>query len=182
MSRNYKDSNVVNFVNEDIVITDPCFMKDERKSVGGIMPMADDDWEASDYGSKLSILGFSEYITHDTLIGDDSWMIYDAHEYNQEVYGVIGVDSGRFGVYKLKDILAYNPNYDIAAACKMELATLLKGFTGSVQVVVEGEEAVIVGNGNIDFESRLLYDNREEYEYEEDCYDEDDDEYEDDED
>lgn len=51
-----------------IIITDPCYVA------------KDDDWEKSDYGENMQILGFTNIISEQTIYGDWSCTTYETDE------------------------------------------------------------------------------------------------------
>lgn len=115
-----------------------------------------DDFEKSNYGYNMDVLGFTKYMTHDTLYGDWSCTTYNS---NLEPIGNFCADAGLVSVFLLDEVMAYNPDYKP----KSHTATIIKDFEGEINMWVfseiedentapfEYEELRIIGNGNIDF-------------------------------
>ena len=55
-----KAAEPIHFENEDIIITDPCYVIKENT----------DDWEKCEYGDKMEVLGIKNYKVRDTIYGD----------------------------------------------------------------------------------------------------------------
>lgn len=131
MIERYLDSEPMEF-DGDIIITDPCYVIREDQ-------FTDDDWEYCGYGRRMELLGFSKYMTRDTIYGDWSCTTFDSD--TGDAIGSFCADSGTVSVLLLDDILKYNPDYhdhtdDFGAA------TLIRNFKGTVQFVVTRTEGV----------------------------------------
>ena len=143
----------------DIIITDPCYLiRDDRR----------DDWQLSDYGEDMSILGFSTYLSQWTLIGDwdcnvfqgtvsDVWTPVPS---NRKI-GSFSADACRVGVFYLRDILKYNPSFNMHITHPWCVCRF-KEFKGSVNFITlpdpDGDETLLVtGSGTLDFFSRESY-------------------------
>ena len=134
----------VDFDNEDVLITDPCY----------IMKKPSEDWKETDYGMEMEKVGVSKHIARNTIYGDWSCTVFDD---NSDSIGEFCADSGKVAVFSLKEVLKYNPEYNVENETKHGLATVIKGFTGTVAIVEEGEgeeaSVHVVGKGNINFRS-----------------------------
>lgn len=119
--------------NESLMFTDPCYISN------------DEDWgDAFDYDS-LQITGFSQYEWEDTGYGDGCPRVFKipvgknpseflenefAESEDIEEIGGCGVDSGTFGVFLVREVEEYDPEfYDrIPPHCY----TIIEKFSGSV--------------------------------------------------
>lgn len=143
----YIDSRTVHYDNEDIIITDPCYV---------IRDGGNDDWEKCNYGSNMEALGsftLDKYATADTLYGDWGCTTYDA-DTNEEI-GQFCADAGLVSVFSLKQVQKYNPEYDPTE--RPWCVTLIKNFTGDVTLatVFDEESCEIIryvdGKGSVNF-------------------------------
>lgn len=124
----YLDSKPKEF-DGDIIITDPCYvMNDESKR---------DDWAECGCGEEMGNLGFTTYMTRDTLCGD--WSCTTFNSDTKEPIGEFCADAGMVSVFLLDEILHYNPNYTDHIK-KDWVATHIKDFKGTVQFVIEQVE------------------------------------------
>lgn len=117
-----KNSDIKEF-DGDIIITDPCYI------------LSDKDWHLYDY-NNLEELGFTNYMSRGTIYGDWSCTVYNTD--TKEKIGKFCADAGLVGVYLLKEIHNYNPQYDDYINHPYA-ATLIKDFKGTVQFVVKYE-------------------------------------------
>lgn len=91
----------------------------------------DDDWEKTDCGNDVSVLGLTKYLTSSTLYGDWSCTTFD-DDTSKEI-GRFCADAGLVGVFELDEVLKYNPDFDYHIT-KPWTTTLIKNFTGDVWV------------------------------------------------
>ena len=112
--------------------------------------MNEDDWEKSDLGENMEVLGIHTYISHSTLYGDWSCTTYNSD--TKEKLGKFCADAGKVAVFLLDEILKYNPDYDDHIA-KPWTTTLIKDFDGEVIFEIVDDEVSVVGRGNINFET-----------------------------
>lgn len=124
------------FENEDIVITDPCY----------VLPNDTRFIDTPGRRDSLNNKPIPNSIVTETSFGDGGWTVYKGHlsleyayglecENSVPVYGETGADSGSNGVFSVKDVLALN---EPGAKENMEkdwIATIIKGFTGKVEVI-----------------------------------------------
>lgn len=133
----FLDSEPVHF-NGDIIITDPSYMM-----------MDDDGWSKCDCGRKLDALGFSSYLTHNTIYGDWSCTTYNTD--TGEPLGTFCADAGIVSVMLLDEAVHYNPDYRRDIVTHPHASTIVANFCGMVQIVVkekDGNPCVeVVGNG-----------------------------------
>jgi len=163
----------ISFVNEDIIITDPCYVgkhnpyerpTSESYGIDGNKPFVDytdedrknserynndpyfkwekenDDWEKSNYGKNMEVLGIKNYLTHDTIYGDWSCTTYDSD--TKEAIGKFCADAGLVGVFSLNEVRAYNPDIDKWVEEHKWCVTKIPNFTGEVSINVEHIEGV----------------------------------------
>lgn len=102
----YADSEPKEF-NGDLIITDPCYIM--RAKHHGTVPVTEDDWEASAYGTNLEALGIHTYLTRDTIYGDWSCTTFD--DQTGEPIGQFCADAGMVSVIDLQEVLSYNPDF-----------------------------------------------------------------------
>lgn len=93
------------------------------------------DWEATDCGNDVSVLGISNYIGRDTIIGDWSCEVID--EVTNTPIGAFCADSGMVCVAELSEWRKYNPEIDDFAENHNWCATVIKNFDGDVWFEVE---------------------------------------------
>lgn len=114
----------------DIIITDPCYIM--RNGFN-------EDWRKCVCGENMEVLGFTRYLTKDTIYGDWSCTTYDTD--TNQVIGQFCADAGLVSVFLLDEILKYNPDYKDHIENKWT-ATWIKNFKGTVQIVVTRSEGV----------------------------------------
>ena len=152
MDESLKSTEWIKFENKDIIITDPCYIlrHDEAHK---------NDWNISEYGSKLEYLGIKNYLTHHTIYGDWSCTTYNSD--TNDVIGEFCADAGLVSVFDLEEVLKYNPNFDYHID-RPWTTTLIKGFTGMIRIEVtlddpdatydmEKYSVHVVGKGNVNF-------------------------------
>ena len=141
-----KATKPIHFENEDIIITDPCYVIKENT----------DDWEKCEYGDKMEVLGIKNYKVRDTIYGD--WSCTTFNTDTKEPIGKFCADAGLVGVFSLKEILEYNPDFNYHVERKWT-TTLIENFTGDVWFKIDTHEGSeyndksvhVIGNGNINF-------------------------------
>ena len=115
----------------------------------------DDDWSKCNYGSLMEALGINNYITRDTLYGDWSCTTYNTD--NEEVLGEFCADAGLVSVFKYDEVKAYNPDIDKWCEEHTWCATIIKNFTGTVQVKIGFDHeyydfyCYVEGKGSVNF-------------------------------
>jgi hypothetical protein len=114
----------IHFDNEDIIITDPCY----------IIKADTDDWRKCNYGNDMEALGFTNYKIRDTIYGDWSCTVFNTD--TNEKIGEFCADAGMVGVFSLSEVLKYNPEFDYHLKRKWT-TTLIESFTGDVWFEVE---------------------------------------------
>lgn len=124
------------YVNEDIIITDTCYIK----------PRIDFDLKA------------------DTIYGD--WSCTCFNKDTKQPIGHFCADAGNVGITKLKDILKTNPDFEKWMKEHDWCVTLIKNFTGTAYIKYDIEEfeykgkpckelyCYVEGIGNINFTTR----------------------------
>lgn len=133
----YLDSDPKEF-DGDVIITDPCYVM--RHEDGRITQLTEDDWGACDCGENMEVLGFTNYMTRDTLYGDWGCTTYDMD--TKQPIGRFCADAGLVSVFLLKEVLEYNPMYRDYKDPEDYSVTCIKDFKGTVQFVVEHQEGV----------------------------------------
>lgn len=128
------------------------------------------DWELSNYGSDMEVLGIKNYICRDTLYGDWSCTTYNSDTH--EKIGEFCADAGMVGVFLLDEVLKYNPDFNYHIE-RPWTTTLIKDFDGEVEFEIihtegiweddtefhnkgdrwEDDSVSVVGKGNINFET-----------------------------
>lgn len=121
------DSEPVEF-DGDIIITDPSYILKKM--------LERNHWERCGHGSNMEVFGFTKYITHDTICGDWSCCTYNTD--TGEVIGHFSADAGMVGVFLLKEVLKYNPDFDYHIK-KTWTTTWIRNFKGTVRVIVKEE-------------------------------------------
>lgn len=141
----YINSAFIEFKNEDIVITDPCYI------------IKDEDWEKSSFGSNLRIFGVTNYLTRDTLYGDWSCTVFNLDE-DRKLIGEFCADAGLVCVLSLRDAIEkINPNFEQWAKDHDWCVTIIRNFTGFVQIKTAFNSftneiyAYVSGSGSINF-------------------------------
>ena len=137
---NLLDSEPVEF-DGDIVITDPCY----------IMKKDTEDWVKCDIGYELDKLGFSTFMTRDTLYGDWSCTVFNTND-KKEKMGRFCADAGMVTVALLEDIKKYNPSFEEEYLIKRNhCAAVIKDFKGTIKFVVKRELFEYKGEQHEDF-------------------------------
>ena len=116
-----------------------------------------DDWELCKYGSNMEALGFTNYITSPTYIGDWCWLVTNTT--NAKVLGQFSADSGQVGVYLMEDIINYDKTLPDRLKRIPQCACIIEGFTGVVKInkpKKQGNPATVRGVGNINFKSKEI--------------------------
>jgi hypothetical protein len=148
----YIDSRTCHYENEDIIITDPCYVL----SNGNRDENGEDDWCKCEYGSKMEALGSfttDKYATADTIFGDWGCTTYDTD--SKEEIGNFCADAGLVSVFSLKQVQEYNPEYNPTE--RPWCVTLIKNFTGDVTLKVKFDEETcefvryVEGKGSVNF-------------------------------
>lgn len=124
------DSDPISF-NGDIIITDPCYII-SKEDIGL-------DFRSSKFHSKMKSLGISTYLLNETLSSD--WNCKIRNPYTDEEYGKAHSDSGLISVLLLDEALKCNPSFD-RHINEEWTTTWIKGFNGTVQIVIEKIEGV----------------------------------------
>lgn len=138
----------------DVVITDPCYiMRRDR----------DGDWERCCGGYDMESLGFRHYLSEYTIDGDWVCTTYLGELSEREhcvdfpperILGTFCADSAMVGVFYLKEIRRYNPNF-LPGFLKRHpwTATVIRNFHGKIEFVSDEGVRVqyVVGIGNIPF-------------------------------
>lgn len=130
IEREKRYAKTVHYENEDIIITDPCYIINKEN---------DDDWGRCDYSENMEVLGLKNYIARNTIYGDWSCTTYNSD--TKEAIGEFCADAGLVGVFSLKEVLAYNPKFDYHTE-RTWTTTLIKNFTGDVHFEVIHTEGV----------------------------------------
>ena len=145
-----KDTDILTFNNQNIIITDPCYVFSK-------------DWLDKDWTKLLN-----NYIYHSTLIGDVTTTFYkndiniDMNKdflklFQQPELGTCTADAGLIGVFKLDDVLGYDSNFKDNYLSKDFLVMQINNFTGTVQIKVAFDFSnyeffyYVEGLGNINF-------------------------------
>ena len=110
------------------------YLKIQEKNHQEYLKERKDDWELSEYGNNMEVLGLTTYLTSDTLYGD--WSCHTINEDTKQVLGKFCADSGMVGVFILDEILKYNPEFDYHINREWT-TTLIKNFTGDIKIEKE---------------------------------------------
>ena len=121
----------------DIIITDPCYI-----SHGLNERCRDNDWEKCDYGDNMEALGIHNYITNGTIYGD--WSCHTFEKKTHKILGRFCADAGMVGIFDLKEVLNYNPNYNGPHEYP-HAVTLIKNFKGRVWIEKHWDDEDING-------------------------------------
>ena len=117
---------------------------------------SDDDYQRCEYGKKLSVLGFSDYLYLE--FPDDPQIVINTD--TGKVLGGICQDSCSVAVVYKSELEKHNPNYEEAFGDKSN-RTVIEDFDGEIACeIVPAEtdygsdtDTVITGTGNINFRS-----------------------------
>lgn len=124
--------------------------KKYKEALDEYYELNEDDWEKSNLGENMEVLGINTYISRDTLYGDWSCTTYNSD--TKEKLGEFCADVGGVAVFLLDEVLKYNPDYDDHIA-KPWTTTLIKDFDGEVNFEIIHDEVSVIGKGNINFET-----------------------------
>ena len=133
------------YVNEDIIITDSCYLFEDNEELSNeLEPPCD--------------------LSADTIYGDWSCSCYNKD--TKEKIGDFCADAGNVCIAKLKDVIKFNPNFEKWMNKHNWCVTLIKNFTGTAYIKYDiehyeykGEQhrdlfCYVEGVGNINFTSR----------------------------
>lgn len=129
------------------------------------------DWERTNCGENMDVLGLHTYKCRNTLYGDWSCITYNSD--TKEVIGEFCADSGNVGVFLLEEVLSYNPDFNYHIE-RPWTTTFIPNFNGEIDFqIVETEdvydtdtayhskggkwvdrEVRVIGIGSINFETR----------------------------
>ena len=93
-----------------------------------------DDWSICECGVKMETLGFTKYMTRDTLYGDWSCTTYNLD--TKEPIGSFCADAGLVSVFLLDEVMKYNPDYKDVKDNRW-CVTCIRDFKGTVEFRVE---------------------------------------------
>lgn len=147
------------FNNEDIIITDPCYIFNDKQ------------YDKSNGYLNLENIGIKNYISHSTLYGDWSCTTFNT-DTNKEI-GQFCADAGMVCVAPLNKVTSLSDEYNNIKD-KEWTRTIIKGFTGHVYVDFKTDGGIydedtpyhnkgdkwtydyieIVGEGNINFRTK----------------------------
>lgn len=106
-----------------------------------------DDWEKCEFGENMEALGFTTFISEDTIIGD--WGCTVKNLDNNQIIGEFSADAGMVGVFLLDEVMKYNPDFKIEDG----IATVIRDFDGKIEITDFDGEVSVRGTGNINFKS-----------------------------
>ena len=150
----------IEFENETVVITDPCYLLDtpdgERPLPDGVDTEDTSTWEYCGFGFQMEKLGVERYATKETIYGDWSCTVYE-FPYGREL-GKFCADAGLVTVIPLSEVLRFNPRFLDWLSYHEGAATLIPNFTGKVAIIHgdrgQGAECWVEGRGSVDFVSK----------------------------
>lgn len=129
------------FNNEDIIITDPCYIF---------------DYDKTDGYTDFKKVGIDNIVCHDTISGDWSCTTFDTD--TDKHLGNFCADTGLVCVAPLKKVIELNDGYEDIKDREWT-RTIIHNFTGHVYLDFkkdeDGDEYVeVVGEGNINFRTK----------------------------
>lgn len=108
------------------------------------------DWERSDCGRAMGVLGFENWMSSDTYYGDWSCTVF----MGRKRIGHFCADAGMVCVVPLSEVLKYNPRFEMHKTHKHACA-LIRDFDGDINFEIKEEDGEkilsVVGVGNINF-------------------------------
>lgn len=141
----YSDYGRKKYFKGDIIITDPCYVIKKNTN----------DWELSNCGKNMKMLGISNYLCNSTIYGD--WSCTTFEEKSNKKLGEFCADAGLVAVFLLDEVLKYNPDFDYHKE-RQWTTTLIKGFDGEISIDLiktdYEDEVSVVGTGNVNFYTR----------------------------
>lgn len=105
-----------------------------------------DDWQKSDCGRHLDVLGINHFITRDTIFGD--WTCSVIQTDDESHLGMFGADTGMVTVASLNEVLKYNPNFIDWVDKHKWCATIIRDFKGEVSFVVREDSWIWEDDGS----------------------------------
>ena len=145
------------YFNGDIIITDPGYLVNDM-----------DEWTKCERGHAMENLGFRNFLSRNTLIGDWYCEVFKSSgsrlwypQAPEKKFGEFSADSAQVGVFLLREILQYDPQWNFYIE-NPQCACLIKNFTGTVKIVVkldpDGDESMhLIGVGTQSFFTRESY-------------------------
>lgn len=146
------------------------YIKDQEK-----WDKENDTWEITNNGEDLSVWGFTNYISEDTLYGDWSQIIYEgtglenvlevekkcksSDNYAEldnlmkgfKELGTFCADSGMVCVVNLEEAKKFNPKIEDWCKSHPWCASIIRNFEGDIEYTLGEDRAHIIGKGNINF-------------------------------
>ena len=150
------------YFNGEILITDPCYIIPDSK---------DDDWDKSNYGEDLSVLGINNYLSRSTIYGDWGCTTYRTTDLNVREHvnkimksdfitipdednyqGKFCADAGMVAVLDMAEVDKYNPDFRNWIKEHDWCGTIIKDCDGYIEIY-EGsyKDVHVIGEGNINF-------------------------------
>ena len=150
MIKSYIDSPTIRFEDDDVLITDPCFIIPEDLEGG---------WYRCGYGVDFEAFGMDHYITRSTLSGDWDCTLYD--DFTHEKIGHFSAGAGLVSIFSLSDVRKF-VNLDITQWIESHptCAAIIPNFTGSIQIKTAFNDfdyffyTYIEGRGSLNFYSK----------------------------
>ncbi len=163
----------VSFINKDIIITDPCYIAHKADwgtsfdwntykipsfsdYLWDYTGCGDGSWEIVELNDILNRVELEKFIDNyeDSLINFSMSSLESRIELRKYMnmskhVGRFSVDSGSFGVFCLDEVLKYNPTF--LRDHGIWLYTIIKDFTGTVQIQNKDNGFSILGLGNKTF-------------------------------
>jgi hypothetical protein len=140
----------------------PDYDKEKKSSIKyneemGIYNKAYEEWMKDhpywDY-DNLEPLGFTNYLTHDTMVGD--WYCVVSNLDTKKEIGDFCADSGHVGVFLLSEILSHNKDFNLYIK-RPDTTALIKDFHGDIWFEKLDEQTLVVmGKGNVNFQTMMI--------------------------
>ena len=169
-------SNSIEAKERDLIITDPCYIKKNKEDWGTVFDhkaykieapeftdyiwtytgQGDGSWMVSEHTYTLNRVETEKFVNGYNFAlkyfkYGDIKSITELEKFmkKQTILGRFSVDSGTFGVFFLDEVLKYNPSF--LRDHGIWLYTIIKDFTGSVQLQFKDGGFNILGIGNKTF-------------------------------
>lgn len=117
------------------------------------------DWDRSEFGKRLDLLGFKDYCVAELGYGFGSYGVYEAK--SDLFIGQFCSDTGLIGAFSLEEVLSYDESFDKFNTMPWAVC-FIPNYSGTVAIVNKNDKSGveadinIAGHGNMNFYSKMV--------------------------